>query len=282
MSVSHNPLQDGAHPPAAALEAAAGLLRSARHAVAFTGAGISTPSGIPDFRSHGTGLWERDDPMEVASLAVFQSHPERFYGWLRPLLKGAWGARPNPAHVALAQMEEVGILKAVITQNIDDLHGRAGSKNIYEVHGSLRTVTCRRCRETYPSERFRAVLENDGVSPASETPGREAPGLPGRIEIPRCPRCHQVLKPDITLFGEMLPAETWQGAEEHCRLADVILVAGSSLEVWPAASLPEIAVENGARLIINNLTPTHLDRHADVLLPANVAEVLPQIARLVL
>ncbi len=263
MSVSHNPLQDGPNPPAAAIEAAAGLLRSARHAVAFTGAGISTPSGIPDFRSHGTGLWERDDPMEVASLAVFRSRPERFYGWLRPLLRGAWAAEPNPAHLALAQLEAAGILKAVITQNIDDLHRRAGSKNIYEVHGSLRTVTCPRCHETYLSEQFRAVLQ--GLEP-----------------IPHCPRCHQVLKPDITLFGEMLPAETWRGAEEHCFLADVILVAGSSLEVWPAASLPELAVENGAHLIINNLTPTHLDRHADVLLPANVAEVLPQIARLVL
>ncbi len=278
MSVSHNPLQNGPNPPAAAIEAAAGLLRSARHAVAFTGAGISTPSGIPDFRSRGTGLWERDDPMEVASLAVFRSRPERFYGWLRPLLRGAWAAEPNPAHLALAQMEAAGILKAVITQNIDDLHQRAGSKSIYEVHGSLRTVTCPRCHETYPSEQFRAVLESSGET----TKGvQSTTGLPGRDPIPHCPRCHQVLKPDITLFGEMLPAETWQGAEEQCFLADVILVAGSSLEVWPAASLPALAVENGARLIINNLTPTSLDRHADVLLPANVAEVLPEIARLV-
>ncbi len=252
---------------------------------------MSTPSGIPDFRSHGTGLWERDDPMEVASLAVFRSRPERFYGWLRPLLRGAWAAEPNPAHLALARMEAAGILKAVITQNIDDLHRRAGSKNVYEVHGSLRTVTCPRCHETYPSEPFRAVLESAGEAPVGEAPVGDAPvgetppgapGLPDPDHIPRCPRCRQVLKPDITLFGEMLPAATWQGAEEQCFLADVILVAGSSLEVWPAASLPELAVENGARLIINNLTPTHLDRHADVLLPANVAEVLPQIARLVL
>jgi NAD-dependent deacetylase len=249
------------------LQTAARLLRSARHAVVFTGAGISTPSGIPDFRSPGTGLWERDNPMEVASLEVFQTHPERFYGWLRPLLKGMWAAQPNPAHIALSKMEAAGVIKAVITQNIDDLHQRSGSKEVYEVHGSLRTITCTRCGKTYPSEQFRAPIE---------AAGQDADLLP------RCPRCQHVLKPDITLFGEMLPSDTWTAAEMHCMRADVILVAGSSLEVWPAASLPEMAVEHGAHLIINNLSPTFLDSHADVVLRADVAEALPKIANLVL
>ncbi len=252
-------------PDDSALHAAARLLRSARHAVVFTGAGMSTPSGIPDFRSRGTGLWEQSNPMEVASLGVFQTHPERFFGWLRPLLQRIWAAQPNPAHTALAQLEAAGIIKAVITQNIDDLHQRAGSRNIYEVHGSLRTISCASCKQSWPSEKFRAEIENTGPQ-----------------VLPRCPKCSQVLKPDIVLFGEMLPFETWQTAEDHCKRADVILVAGSSLEVWPAASLPEMAVEHGARLIVNNRTPTYMDEQAESLLPANVAEVLPKIASLLL
>lgn len=264
---------DSASQEDAALQTAAGLLRAARHAVVFTGAGISTPSGIPDFRSQGTGLWQRDNPMEVASLAVFQSRPERFYGWLHPLLESIWAAEPNPAHHALAQLEAAGIIQAVITQNIDNLHQRGGSKNVFEVHGSLRTVTCPHCRQTFPSEQFRGQVGVTG-EPTREPPGQ----TPVRVQIPRCPQCSQVLKPDITLFGEMLPYETWLKSEAHCKQADVILVAGSSLEVWPAASLPELAVENGAHLIINNLSPTPLDGRADVLLPGNVAEILPKIA----
>jgi len=257
------------------VQKAARLLRSARHAVVFTGAGISTPSGIPDFRSRGTGLWERSNPMEVSSLGVFQSHPERFYNWLRPLLRGIWAARPNPAHIALAQLEAAGIIKALITQNIDNLHQRAGSRSIYEVHGSLRTITCPTCHQTWEAEEFRALMEDPGDTPASEQE-------PVENHLPRCAKCNQVLKPDIVLFGEMLPYDTWQAAEEHCKRADVILVAGSSLEVWPAASLPELAVQHGAHLIINNLPPPFLDRHAEVLLPANVADVLPEIASLIL
>lgn len=241
---------------------AASLLKNARHAVAFTGAGVSTPSGIPDFRSPVEGLWQRYDPMEVASLGVFQSRPEKFFDWLRPLLRTIWAASPNPAHLALAQMEAAGILKATITQNIDDLHQRAGTKQIYEVHGSLRSMSCSRCGETYPSEQFRAALERDGG-------------------IPHCPQCGRVMKPDIILFGEMLPEDVWQEAEAHCAQADVVLVVGSSLEVWPAASLPEHAILNGARLIICNLTPTHLQTRADVFFPADVAEILPQLAHLV-
>jgi len=245
------------------IQKAADLLRKAQHAVVFTGAGISTPSGIPDFRSQNTGLWERFNPMEVASIGVFQSHPEKFYGWLRPLLQNIWSSDPNPAHHALAQLEAAGILKAVLTQNIDDLHQRAGSKKVYEVHGSLHTMTCPGCAQTFPSIQFRAPMEDPKM-------------------MPLCPGCGRVLKPDITLYGEMLPYDIWVDAEEHCKRADVMLVAGSSLEVWPAASLPELAFENGARLILVNLTPTYLDKNADILLPLDVAEALPAIARLIL
>lgn len=242
------------------IEQAAALLRGARHAVAFTGAGISTPSGIPDFQSKNTGLWQRFDPMEVASIKAFNTHPDKFYGWLRPLLQEIWAAQPNPAHIALAQMEKAGILKAIITQNIDDLHQRAGSSAVYEVHGSLRSIVCLRCHETFPTGQFRAEIEESAA-------------------LPRCPNCGQVLKPQITLYGELLPEDTWTAAEEHCRQADVILVAGSSLGVWPAAGLLEVGLDHGARLIINNLTPTHLDTSAAVRINLNVAEAIPAIAK---
>lgn len=247
--------------------AAAEILRHARHAVVFTGAGISTPSGIPDFRSQGSGLWQRFDPLQVASLRVFQEDPATFYDWLRPLLHSIWEAQPNPAHQALTQMESAGVLQAVITQNIDDLHRRAGSRAVYEVHGSLRTLTCPACQTVYAAEQFRAALH-----------GQAQEGAPG--PMPLCEACQRVLKPDITLFGEMLPPEVWAAAEAHCQQADVMLVVGSSLEVWPAASLPQMAVEGGARLIILNRTETFLDGQAEVCLRADVAESLPAIADL--
>jgi NAD-dependent deacetylase len=247
--------------PEADIQKAARLLKQARHAVVFTGAGISTPSGIPDFRTKNTGLWERHNPMEVASIGVFQSNPQTFYNWLRPLLNEILNAAPNQAHIALAEMESAGIIKAVVTQNIDNLHQRAGSKNVYEVHGSLRTLTCSRCGETFQAEQFKGQLEDAN-------------------SMPQCGQCKTVLKPDITLFGEMLPYDTWVGAEEHCQRADVILVAGSSLEVHPAASLPEIGIEHGAELIIINIGSTYLDSSASVLLPFDVASILPKIAAL--
>lgn len=243
-----------------ALRKAADLLLSSHHAVVFTGAGISTPSGIPDFQSKETGLWQRFDPMEVASIGAFQSRPDKFYGWLRPLFQQIWSAQPNPAHIALANLESSGVVKALITQNIDDLHQRAGSRNIYEVHGSLRTMTCPRCQKKVPSIKYREILKSENA-------------------LPECETCGSIMKPDIVLYGELLSAEVWIEAEEFCKQADVLLVAGSSLTVWPAAALPETCVENGARVILINLTPTHLDEYADVLIKGNVAETIPQIAQ---
>jgi NAD-dependent deacetylase len=236
-----------------------GLLKQAHSVVAFSGAGISTPSGIPDFRSAGSGMWERFDPMEVASLTVFRFNPKKFWDWKRPLLRQIWAAQPNPAHLALAEMESAGKLKAVITQNIDGLHQRAGSKTVLEVHGSVETMSCPACRSRYPSLDFRAVIE--------ETE-----------DMPRCPSCGEILKPDIVLYEEMLPQGVWYAAEKACAGADVMLVVGSSLEVYPAAALPEMALEAGARLVIVNLSPTHLDSRADVLLPMDVARALPLLA----
>jgi NAD-dependent deacetylase len=243
------------------IERAITLLSEARHAVALTGAGISTPSGIPDYRSPKSGLWETAaDMMEVASIYGFRHHPQVFYDWLRPLLEVIRAAQPNPAHIALAQMETAGRLKAVITQNIDLLHGRAGSNAVYEVHGHLREVVCPACHHTLPSEPFLDEFMATG-------------------KVPRCARCHHIMKPNVVLFGELLPWKTMKAAQMHARTADLMLVAGSSLEVAPAGDLPEIALEHGSRLIIINYLETHLDSRADVIIRADVAEVLPRLAR---
>src|SRR5512141_1705383 len=163
-----------------AIQTAARYLSSARHAIAFTGAGISTPSGIPDFRSHGSGLWTRSDPMKVASLTSFRRTPQVFFDWLRPLAQHIDRSMPNPAHLALAQMEQAGILKAVITQNIDGLHQQAGSRNVFELHGSVNTLSCAACREEFPMDEYRAAFVRNGA-------------------IPRCPHCQRALKPGIVL-----------------------------------------------------------------------------------
>ncbi len=241
-----------------ALALARSILHQARYLVAFTGAGISTPSGIPDFRSKGSGMWECYDPMETASLTTFRNNPKRFWDWKRPLMLGSWEAQPNPAHHALAQLEGAGILKALITQNIDGLHQRAGSKAVFEVHGSIETMTCPRCKRRFESRDFKPVLQQPGG-------------------IPTCPQDQAILKPDVVLFEEALPPLVWRQAEMHAGQADTLLVVGSSLEVYPAAYLPQLAIENGARTIIINFTSTPLDRFAEVLLPADVALVLPEI-----
>jgi NAD-dependent deacetylase len=247
--------------PLALIEKAADLIRSANFAVAFTGAGISTPSGIPDFRSANIGLWMKYDPFEVASLTAFKRRPEKFFNWLLPLARDIVLAKPNPAHLALARLEAAQFIREVITQNIDGLHQQAGSKYPIELHGSMTRLDCLHCHITYSSKRFLDAFLNYG-------------------EIPRCERCEGILKPSITLFEEMLPQQAWNQAETACLQADLVLVVGSSLEVTPAAYLPIYALENGARLIINNNTPTHLDDQADVVLRGDVADIIPGITNI--
>lgn len=234
------------------------LLRNSRHAVALTGAGISTPSGIPDFRSPDSGLWERADPLQVASIYAFRQRPQDFYDWIHPLTKKTLAAQPNAAHVALAQLEQYGPVQTVITQNIDMLHTRAGSETVLEVHGHMRELTCLRCYEIIPSE---AVLKE-----FIETG-----------ETPHC-ACGGVLKPNVILFGEQLPVRTMNQSKKQAQLCDLMLVAGSSLEVAPAGDLPVMAYETGSRLIIVNYDETHVDRLADVVIHANVVDVLPRLA----
>ena len=245
------------------LQQAADLILGAQYFVAFTGAGISTPSGIPDFRSAGSGLWTQSNPMEVASLTAFRNHPEKFFNWLRPLAQQIGSARPNPAHLALAKLEQAGRLKALITQNIDGLHQRAGSQAVIEVHGSMSTLACPRCQATYSADPYYQPFVTDNV-------------------LPRCANCQALLKPDITLFEEMLPVQAWENAMEHSQAADCYMVIGSSLEVSPANGLPRLAYQNGAKIIINTLSTTYLDRKAQVVIRADVARTLPLIVELVL
>jgi NAD-dependent deacetylase len=235
------------------------LIHAAEHAVVITGAGMSTPSGIPDFRSAGSGLWTQENPMLVASLTAFRRRPEQFFNWLRSLAKPILEAKPNPAHFALAEMEDKGYLQAVITQNIDGLHQKGGSQEVIELHGSLNTLTCPRCRNQFQAEDYLDAFIREGA-------------------LPYCPNCKSLLKPGIILFEEALPMDAWNMAQAHCEQADLVFVAGSSLEVSPANQLPLYSLQRDASLIINTLSPTYLDEEAHVLLRGNVAEVLPQIA----
>jgi len=239
------------------IKRAAELVLNSRHMVAFTGAGHSTASGIPDFRSPGSGLWEKANPMLVASIWAFRLNPKSFYDWIRPMVDTLLNATPNPAHVALAKMEAMGILKVIVTQNIDNLHQRAGSRRVLELHGHMREATCIRCYKEVPVDPTLEQVLRDGM-------------------IPRC-ECGGVLKPNVILFGEQLPIRVLNMAMAEARRCDLILVAGSSLEVTPAADIPYLAVEHRARSIIVNLQPTDFDSCADVVIHGDVTEVLPRI-----
>jgi NAD-dependent deacetylase len=238
---------------------AAALLRKARSAVALTGAGVSTPSGIPDFRGSPSSLWAQDSPLEVASSLTFRYEPERFFIWVRPLARMVQQAQPNGAHRALAALESSGILRTLITQNIDELHRRAGSQQVLEVHGSFSTGTCVRCLALWPA--------GDALEQFIETGA-----------MPACPGCGGLLKPNVTLLGEELPAGVLRAARRAAEGCDVMLVAGTSLEVMPAASLPVTALSAGAKLIIVNLEPTFVDERAAIVLRGDVAELLPRLA----
>jgi NAD-dependent deacetylase len=239
----------------AAIAQAARILCGARRAVALTGAGISRPSGIPDFRS-ASGLWAQHDPAEVASLRSFQTNPQRFYDWFRPLLEHMLAAQPNPAHLALAELEQRATLHAVVTQNIDGLHQRAGSREVYELHGHLRSATCIACERQVPA------------TPLIERMLRG--------ELPHCV-CGGVFKPDLVLFDEALPRGLFWLAQHAIETCDALIIAGTSLAVYPVSDMPLSALQRGAALIIINKDETYLDQRADVVLYEDVALALPAI-----
>ncbi|MGF1505901.1 MAG: NAD-dependent deacetylase [Anaerolineae bacterium] len=241
---------------------AAALIRNARHTVVLTGAGISTPSGIPDFRSPGSGLWSNADPHVVASMFGFRQHPEAFFEWIRPVADVLLKAQPNPAHEALARLERLGHVQAIITQNIDMQHTRAGSQTVHEVHGSMAKGTCCTCYTTYAMTDFVDDFIRTG-------------------EIPRCPQDGGMIKPDVVLFGEALPYQQLDAALRAARTCDLMIVAGSSLEVAPVSNMPEVALAHGARLIVVNFEQTYIDHRADVVLHTDVARILPFIVDMV-
>ncbi|MCS6834684.1 MAG: NAD-dependent deacylase [Anaerolineae bacterium] len=237
---------------------AARLIQAAQRIVAFTGAGISTPSGIPDFRSPTSGLWTHADPMSVASIFGFRQNPQAFYDWVRPLARTILAAQPNAAHLALTRLEALGKLHSVITQNIDMLHHRAGNQQVYELHGHLREATCIQCFKLYSAQTILGRYMHDGV-------------------VPLCQECGGVLKPNVILFGEQLPIRQLQGAQDAAKKADLMIVIGSSLEVAPASDLPWLTKRSGGKLIIVNFEVTHLDEVADLVIHDDASLVLPAI-----
>jgi NAD-dependent deacetylase len=234
------------------------LIREARSVVALTGAGISVPSGIPDFRSPGTGLWENVDPMEVAHIDAWRTDPERFWHFYGNRFQTLEGKEPNPAHHALVELERRGHLDAVITQNIDMLHRKAGTRELVEVHGSIERSVCLACGARY-------ALADVGARLAEDPGG-----------VPRCDCC-QPLKPDVVLFGEWLSADALDRAHGLAAAADLLLCVGSSLEVHPIAQLPGITRTAGGRVAIVTQGPTPWDKRAEVKLDGDVAAELQAV-----
>jgi NAD-dependent deacetylase len=232
--------------------ALAELVRERQPCVVLTGAGVSTESGIPDFRSN-TGIWAEVDPLEVASIRAFRRHPERVWSFYRERIDTLTQAEPNAAHLAIAELERRGLVEAVITQNIDLLHSRAGSRDVVEVHGSIRSAQCLGCLWTEPADAVLVQLETSAT--------------------PSCPHCGETLKPGVVLFGELLPAAAIERAMQLARGARLVLVVGSSLEVWPVAGLP---LEARSFAIVNR-GPTALDDGAVLKIDAGAGDTLAAV-----
>ncbi len=242
------------------MERLAQLILDSKKTIAFTGAGVSTESGIPDFRSPG-GIWSRYDP-EDFTIQKFVSSPEARRAFWRMSAEGALlaDADPNPAHYALAELHGLGKLDCVITQNIDNLHQKAGvpDDRVLELHGSMRRVVCLSCRRRFPL-------------PDLVTTVREG------TDIPECPDCRGILKPDAVLFGEQLPIVTLREATRRAQKCDLFIVIGSSLVVYPAAYIPTYAAGVGAALAIVNLMDTPLDNEAEVVIRGKAGEIMPGV-----
>lgn len=235
------------------VEALATLLLERQGPVVLTGAGISTESGIPDFRS-STGIWTEYDPMEYATIDAFRRDPVKVWEFYALRFDVLTRARPNAGHLALAELERRGLVETLVTQNIDGLHERAGSRDVIEVHGSIRTASCLSCGERMPLADVVAAL-------------RDAPAPP-------CPRCGAIVKPDVVMFGELLPAAAIDRAVGLAERAGLLLVVGSSLEVYPVAGLPEATVSGGGSLAIVNRGPTPFDGLAEVRIEGAAGDVL--------
>jgi NAD-dependent deacetylase len=240
-------------------EALADLISRRQPCVVLTGAGVSTESGIPDFRSP-TGLWAQFDPLEYGSIEAFRRDPLKVWSFYKPRMAMLTEAEPNPAHLAFAELERLGFVETIVTQNIDLLHERAGSREVLEVHGSIRTATCPGCGASF---RLEQVLE-----------------LLAAADAPACPDCGELLKPDVVFFGELLPAKAIERALALARRAGLLLVVGSALEVHPIAGLPLETLGAGGALAIVNRGPTPYDAQATLRIQASAGEVLSAVVEL--
>ncbi len=237
---------------------AAELLLNSSNAIALTGAGISTESGIPDFRGEG-GIWTRYKPEIYGNIKNFIRDPTKFWKLAEKVAPKLFSAEPNPGHYALAELEDMDIIKAVITQNIDELHQKAGSVIVYEVHGNINRFTCFGCRASYTKDQVMRKLKKEKHYP------------------PLCDMCSAPLKPSVVLFGESLPTFEIYQSQALAEKTDVMLIAGSSLSVDPVADLPLYTLSNGGKLIIVNDAPTHLDERAEIVINHKTGKILPLI-----
>ncbi len=239
-----------------AVHQAAKIIAESRLLVALTGAGISAESGIPTFRGKD-GLWSKYRPEDLATPEAFARNPELVWKWYRWRMEIVFRARPNAGHIALAELERMGVLKCVITQNVDGLHQEAGSKCVIELHGSIRRVRCSSC----------------GYRQSLTEPPQEIP--------PRCPCCGSLLRPDVVWFGEPLPEDAWRRAVELCEQADAMLVVGTSGVVMPAGYLPYIVKRGGGKVIEVNIEPSAITSITDVFVSGKAGRALPAIVEYV-
>lgn len=240
------------------LEKAAGIIKNSKNMIALTGAGISVESGIPDFRGAG-GLWDKYDPAIYASIYSFKNMPEKVWEMIFELIEMTEEARPNPGHMALAELERMGFLKALITQNIDNLHQEGGSENVIEYHGNAKNLECLKCGREFPSDDFNTSAK----------------------EIPKCLDCGKILKPSVVFFGEMIPQNALYESQKYAEKADVVLVVGTSAIVYPAAGIPAIARGNKAKIIEFNLEETGLTHNlTDIFVQGPAGKTLPALVEL--
>lgn len=234
---------------------AAAIIKKSRSMIALTGAGISVESGIPDFRSSG-GLWDKYDPSIYASIYSFRSMPEKVWEMIFELIEMTDKAKPNPAHLALAELEKMNLLKAVITQNIDNLHQEAGSRNVIEYHGNAKHLVCLQCGEQYSPDEYDI----------------------DKRKVPHCEMCGKILKPSVIFFGEMIPNEALHQSQKYAETADVVLVIGTSAIVYPAAGIPGIVKNHGGKVIEFNLEETEITSSCtDIFIKGSAGKTLPEL-----
>jgi NAD-dependent deacetylase len=243
------------------IDSVSDMIIQSKKLVVFTGAGISTESGVSDFRSPG-GIWSRFDPGELnfQSFMASEAGREKYWAFSKSLWPTIVDAKPNPGHYAIAELHRLGKLDCVITQNIDSLHQKSGvpEEKVIELHGTLKWVICLECGQRYPREEIQARLDSG-------------------VKVPRCDSCSGIMKPATVAFGQPMPERETGQAEIKAAACDLFLAAGSSLVVYPAAQMPLIAKDNGAKLVIINLTPTPHDRYADIVIHDKTGPVLSQI-----